>query len=386
MTDSGSNERSARLPQGATPRSEQATLGLTPTAGGRAPDAGPAGVAGAQGMLGDTGEHSAQWLLENLRAIRHSGTLALADGKGTTLLLLARGQVESSFKLGPYARLDAPEQRFHLHTHEPSVTPQLPPRFPTSQSPFLRALPRLAPPQRLTPGAIDLPDLLERLHESGFDGSLSYATERERSVALLVGGSVRAAVHEVGGVVHDRAEAMRALQKAGQARAKGLLELDALEPAVVLPLAALALGRSAPSDGAAFTGLEVFGAGFRFYKQGQPFLEVMAPTEGPTRRYALAEQAVERAPQLELPDEPPGWEDRRFALTLRGRDALNPMTALHMTFRSEHGPDGQRLLEALGKGDTLGRTADALGLELGDMRPWLERLERAGMLREVAGR
>ena len=48
-------------------------------------------------MLGDTGQHSAAWLLDNLRAIRHSGTLALSDGGGTTLLLLARGQVEASF-------------------------------------------------------------------------------------------------------------------------------------------------------------------------------------------------------------------------------------------------------------------------------------------------
>lgn len=386
MNETGGNGRSSQPRQTGPAQGEQATLGLTGPNASRSQDVSAGTGAGAQGMLGDTGEHSAEWLLENLRAIRHSGTLALADGSGTTLLLLARGQVEASFKLGPYARLDAPEQRFHLHTHEPSVTPQLPPRFPASKSPLLRALPRLAPPQRLTPGAIDLPDLLERLHEARFDGCLSYATERERSVALLVGGGVRAAVHEVGGALHDRAEAMRALQKAGQARAKGLLELDALEPAVVLPLAALALGRSAPADGPAFTGLEVFGSGFRYYKQGQPFLEVLATTEGPTRRYALPEQAVERAPQLELPDEPPGWEDRRFALTLRGRDALNPMTALHMSFRSEHGAEGQRLLEALGKGETLGRTADSLGLELGDMRPWLERLEGSGMLREVAVR
>lgn len=360
-------------------------------AGGRreatAPERPGHAPAGAQGMLGDTGQHSAAWLLDNLRAIRHSGTLALSDGGGTTLLLLARGQVEASFKLGPYTRLDAPDQRFHLHTHEPVLTPQLPARFPESKSPFLRALPRFAPPQRLTPGAIDLSDLLDRLHESRFYGSLSYSTERERSVALLVAGSVRAAVHEAAGALHDRAEAMRALQKAGQARAKGVLELDALEPAVVLPLAALALGQPAKADDQAFSGLEAHTGGYRFFKQGQPFLEVPGATDGPSdgsaRRYALAEQAVERAPQLELPAEPPGWEDRRFALTLRGRDALNPMTAIYMSFRTEHGEGGPRVLEALGKGETIGRTAEALGMELGELKPWLERLERAGTLREV---
>lgn len=340
-------------------------------------------TAGAQGMLGDTGEHSAEWLLENLRTVRQSGTLALTDSGGTTLLLLARGQVEASFRLDQYAQLDTPNQRFHLHTHEPTLTPRLPARFPASRAPLMRALPRLSPPQRLTPGAVDLADLLERLHEARFHGSLSYATERERSVALLVAGSVRAAVHEAAGTVHDRAEAMRALQKAGQARARGALELDALAPAVVLPLAALALARTAEADDRTFDGLEVWEGGYRFYRQGQPFLEVLGATEGPTRRYSLGEQAVERAPEIELPDEPPGWEDRRFTLTLRGRDALNPMTDRFMQFRAEHGELGRRVLTELGKGDTLGRTAKALELELGELKPLLERLERAGTLREV---
>lgn len=338
---------------------------------------------GAQGMLGDTGQHSAEWLLENLRTVRQSGTLALSDANGTSLLLLARGQVEASFRLGQYARLDTPNQRFHLHTHEPAATPQLPARFPDSRAALMQALPRLSPPQRLTPGAVDLADLLERLHEARFNGSLSYATEKERSVALLVGGSVRAAVHEASGAVHDRAEAMRALQKAGQARAKGALELDALAPAVVLPLAALALAQGAPADDPTFDGLEVWEGGYRYYRQGQPFLEVLGVPDGPTRRYALGEQVVERAPELELPNEPPGWEDRRFALTLRGRDALNPMTDRYMQFRSENGELGQRLLTELGKGDTLGLTARAVDLELGELKPLLERLERAGLLREL---
>lgn len=339
---------------------------------------------GAQGMLGDTGQHSAEWLLENLRAIRHSGTLSLTDANGTTLLLLARGQVEASYRLGPYARLDTPNQRFHLHTHEPTLTAQLPSRFPGSAAPLLRALPRIAPPQRLTPGAVDLADLLERLHEARFDGSVSYATDRERSVALLIGGVVRAAVHEAGGNVHDRAEAMRALQKASQARAKGVLELDALPPPVIVPLAALALARVGAETDPAFDGLELFEGGYRFYRQGQAFLEVPGRTEGPTRRYALGDLAAVAAPEVVLPDEPPGFEDRRFSLTLRGRDALNPMTDRFMQFRAEHGEPGQQALTALGKSDTLANTAERLGLSLGELKPLLERLEKEGMLRELS--
>lgn len=334
-------------------------------------------------LLGDTGDLPAEALLESLRGLRFTGTLALSDPTGALILLLAKGQVEASFRLGGYDGLGEPGQRFHLNPHEPTDLPRLPARDPLSASVLPRALPRLAPPERLRPGAVELPRLLDGLAASEFDGAIAYRERDGAALALLLKGSIRAAVHETDGDLHSHAEALRALQRAGQPQAGGTLELEPLDPALMTPVTALALERTVPPDAPAFSGLEVTPAGYRYWKAGQPFLLVPGETSGPQRRYALAEESVARAPEIALPSEPPGWEDQRFQLTLRGRDALDPMTELSMSLRAEHGRDGQRVLEALGSGDTLQRCATRLGLELGQLKPWLERFQAEGMLRRV---
>lgn len=340
----------------------------------------PATAAG-HALLGNTGDHGAEVLTDGLQSLRFSGTLALTDAAGTMLLLLAKGQVEASYKLGGYDRLESTGQHFHLNPHSPSDLPQLPPRDPNSGSELLRALPRLTPPERLPPGAVDLPRLLERLNDEAFNGTVGYRTPRDSSLALLAGGTIRAAVHESGGALHSRAEALRALQKAGQTNARGVLELESLDAALALPLTALALERTAPDDKAAFTGLELTPAGYTYWRHGQPFLTVTGAVSGPQRRYALAEEGMVRTPEIELPSEPPGWEEQRYHLTLRGRDALNPMMELNMEFRNDHGSGGERVLTVLGGGATLEHCARELGFELGEMKPWLERLEGSGMIR-----
>lgn len=341
-----------------------------------------AATAAGHALLGNTGDHGANGLIDGLNSLRFDGTLALSDTTGTMLLLLTKGQVEASYKLGSYDRLEGKGQRFHLNPHPPSNLPQLPARDPTSNSELLRALPRFTPPDRLPPGAVDLPRLLERLNDEAFNGTVAYRTQRDSSLALLAGGTIRAAVHESGGALHSRAEALRALQKAGQTNARGVLELEALDPALALPLTALALDRAAPEGGsAAFSGLEVTTAGYTYWHNGQPFLTVTGSVIGPERRYALAEAGMIRTPEIELPSEPPGWEEQRYHLTLRGRDALNPMMELNMEFRNEHGSTGEQVLTVLGGGATLEQCARELGFELGELKPWLERLEAGGMIR-----
>jgi len=336
----------------------------------------------SHGLLGSMGDIGAERFLDAVRTLRCSGTLVLRDDGGVLLLQLAKGQVEASFKLGTYGRLDASGQTFHLYPHEPADEPRLPARTPASRAPLLRALPRLTPAQRLPIGSADLPRLLEALHERAFDGVLSYVDDKETAVALLVEGTIRAAVHERGDQVHTRGEALRALQRAAREGRGGVLELEELDPFVARPLAALALGRMAASDPeATFSGLEVDAFGYRFFRNGQSFLRVLAEPVEPIGRYALDPAQAARAPELALPTEPPGWEERRFALTLRGQDALNPMTDLNMAFRTEHGRDGQRVLEVLGHGATLADAALDLGVELSELKPWLERLEAAGMIR-----
>jgi len=340
----------------------------------------------SQGLCGTTGNLGADALLEALRNLKCSGTLVLGDGKGSMILQLAKGQVEASFKLGAYARLDAADQAFHLNPHEPSELPELPARRLNSSSPLLRALPRLRPPATLPLGSTDLGSLLERLHDESFDGVLSYEGTDEVALALITGGSIKAAVHERAGRLSSRTEALRILQKRSSESGSGTLELESLGKPIAEALVALALDLVAP-DGAdpAFTGVEVDDKGFRFFRQGQPYLSVPGVPHGPIRRFALTGTQAAAAASLSLPTEPPGWEEQRYALTLRGRDALNPMTELNMEFRSHHGEQGQRVLDALGQGATLQETAAGLGLELVDLKPWLGKLEGSGMVRLQRG-
>ncbi len=331
-------------------------------------------------LLGSTGDMSAEALLDGLRNLRFTGTIALTDGAGTMLLLLAKGQVEATFKLGAYDDLSAVQQGFHLYPHEATDLPRLPARNPASASPILRALPRLTPPERLRPGAVHLGRLLDKLAAASFGGAISYHEPAGPAIALLVNGTIRAAVHEAGGRLNSHAEALRALQRSEQSKAKGTIELEALDAAVMMPITAFAIEQSAPAS-ASFSGLEVTATGYRYWKAGQPFLLVPGDTQGPQRRYALAEEATSHAPELALPAEPPGWEDQRYSLTLRGRDALDTMMELSMQFRAEFGREGQRILQTLGSGPTLEEAAATLGLELGKLKPWLERFEADGMLR-----
>lgn len=339
----------------------------------------------SQGLCGTTGTLGADALLEALRNLRCSGTLVLGDGKGSMILQLAKGQVEASFKLGAYTRLDATGQTFHLNPHEPSELPQLPARRLNSGSALLRAIPRLRPPAALPLGSTDLNSLLERLHDQSFDGVLSYEGADEIALALFTGGAIKAAVHERAGRLSSRTEALRILQKRSSENGSGTLELESLDRPVAEALVALALDLVV-RDGAdpSFTGVEVDDKGFRFFRQGQPYLSVPGLPHGPIRRYAHGTQAAATT-SLSLPTEPPGWEEQRYALTLRGRDALNPMTELNMEFRNHNGEQGQRVLDALGQGATLQQTAEGLGLELLELKPWLGKLEGSGMIRLQRG-
>ncbi|MEJ2287335.1 MAG: hypothetical protein P8Y02_01620 [Deinococcales bacterium] len=337
------------------------------------------------GLLGTTGALSGQDLLEGLRNLRASGTLALSGPGGAVLLQVARGQVEASYKLGHYDSLEAQGQGFHLHPHEPADAPRLPSRFPESASPLLRALPRFAPPKILPPALVDLRMLLERLRGTAFNGVLSFSAEQSSAAALFLQGRIGSAAAERAGHVHLGTDAMRVLQRAGLDPEGPELELDPLDPALVRSLLGMALGRSAPSaDPSTFNGLVLEAQGARFVRNGQPYLQVAGGAGGPTTRFALLEDDA-AMPDLHLPDEPPGWEQQRYALTLRGLDALYPMTELAMHFRTSFGRAGQRVLEALGRGLTLEQASEQLHLDLQELKPWLKRLEDEGLVRASVG-
>lgn len=336
-------------------------------------------------LLGNSGEQSAEFLLEAARSLKWSGTLALNDGKGSMFLQLTKGQVEASHKLGDYDSLGSLGQSFHLCPHEPAESPQLPARSPASESPLLRALPRTRLPFTLPTGVLDLQALLDQLHADDFNGVMAYVGDDEVAVAVVLDGGIRAAVHERAGRLSSRSEALRVLQKRSREKGDGRFELEAMDRAIIEPLAALALESTAPTASKTpFSGLEMDERGYRFIRQGQAILCVPSEPHGLARRYALPDSHTP-PPPLAFPKEPPGWEDRRYALTLRGKDALNPMTELNMEFRDHHGDLGQRVLDVLGRGLTLQESADRLALDLGELKPWLERFEGAGMIRVHRG-
>lgn len=339
----------------------------------------------SHGLLGRTGTLTGQDVLESLRALRCSGTLTFTAEGGSILLQLARGQVEASYKLGSYDALDRPEQSFHLYRHEPADVPHLPGRSPASVSPVLRALPRLAPPLRLPPGLVDLRALLDRLAEQAFSGALSRVRDGESLAIVFLDGHIGAAVYEHDGVVHERAAAMRALQRAGIDSSGPALELDRLDPSLVRSLLGLGQGRrsDAAADLAGFEGVVLDLDGVRFVRNGQAYLHVDAVGWSSTQRFAAADAEAKVLPNaFELPSEPPGWEDQRYSLTLRGQDALNPMTELSMAFDDGYGREGHQVLETLSHGHNVAQVADQLRLELQDIKKWLQRLESDGLVRE----
>jgi len=232
---------------------------------------------------------------------------------------------------------------------------------------------------------IELPALLDQLHADAFYGVLAYAAPDETAVAVVLAGEIRAAVHERNGRLSSRSEALRVLQKRSSESGPGRIELEKIDRSLIEPLTALALESTAKAAGdTPFSGLEVDERGYRFVRQGLAVLTVPSQPHGAARRYALHGSQL-TPPPLTFPKEPPGWEDRRYALTLRGKDALNPMTELNMEFREHHGDVGQRVLDVLGRGLTLQDSADRLTLDLGELKPWLERLEGAGLIREQRG-
>jgi predicted Rossmann fold nucleotide-binding protein DprA/Smf involved in DNA uptake len=115
-------------------------------------------------------------------------------------------------------------------------------------------------------------------------------------------------------------------------------------------------------------------------EHGVPALRVAYRAAEHLGRFAAAENLA-RLPALPLPEDPPDWETRTYHLTLRGRDALDPMTELSMRFAQDYGPSGKQILQALRRGLDVETTAAELGLELDQLAAWLRRLEEDGMVR-----
>lgn len=334
-------------------------------------------------MIGVSGSLEGRVLLEKLQDLKCTGTLTLRKTGGTMLLLLDKGQLRGTYKIGWYDALDAIDQDFRFDPHDPAETPTLASLRRTTLLPILRALPRFATPESLPCQHTDLRAHIAHLQTSGFTGALSCASDSESGVALFLRGRIVAASFGREGLRLERGDALRALYRFSLAQ-NPPLELDTHEPVLMRTLLGLALARPAPGEAAnEFHGVETTESGYAFYLDGEPYLHVASEPVGPLRRYATVPDDVP-LPEHHLPDDPPGWEERRYTLTLRGEDALNPMTQFAMHFGERYGESGRKILEALDRGLTIEQTAGELRLDLEELKPWLRRLEEEGLVR--AGR
>jgi hypothetical protein len=342
----------------------------------------------AAGLLGTSGRLTGQQVLAAVKTWLRDGSLVLAQReeeggviqvRGAALMALAGGEVTARHMLGRFAGLAATGLSLHAYPHPATEAPQLPAFAGGSAIGALRALPLLGPPQSLVPGATDLKSLLPRLRGAGWSGAIVGTHGDVEAVAVMTEGRVSVARADRGGVTLSRLDALRSLQRMAVDADSGALTLVPLEPRLAAALSGLALERTHAGDPAQLTGVIVAADGYAFVTRGEPYLTVATEPVDPPRAYPALE--VPTSPDLHLPDEPPGWETRRYVLTLRGRDALNPMTELWMRFRTAYGAPGQRLLEVLADGATIEHVAAALETDLDELGPWLKKLEEEGLVR-----
>jgi hypothetical protein len=330
-----------------------------------------------------------------------SGTLFLSKGERSTLLLIRQGKTQATDLGAPY-NLSAVGAQYSfwpqslnqagLNQSGPNRVgderPTVGARYPESQGP-LRALPALLEESLPDTSETDLRALFARLVRTRFSGALVLKHPTLQGLFLFQTGVLGAAIAEAPERIRQGSAALRSALQALQGDESGALTLHPLPGLLSSSLLGLALAdpraqqaeQSEPAAGIR-TGVLVGEAGYTFLKGGAAYLDLITTPTTPHGFFS----ACERPASLTLPSEPPGWEERRYALTLRGRDALNPMTELAMHFKGEFGPTGQRALEQFRKVLDTEAAAEALGLELGELRSYVERLEAEGFIRQLGAR
>lgn len=347
------------------------------------------------GFSGDVAGRPGRDIVSALGKLNLSGTLYL-EGKGSGLILIAEGKVCGEFGFSFPVSLKEACRRYYFQPHEDVSRPRLPSCSSNSPVAALRALPGMGLDTRLRAGFTDFRTLLLSFKRSGFSGVLKVHTEAEEGLALFYRGSLQAAAYGSENRVQTGDRALRSMyrqcsQEAGSPEAGSPetgppealcteLAFHRLEPTLVAALSGLALGKTlspgSTADGLkTFTGVEVAKKGYLFYLAGRNYLFVEAQTIGPPRLY----QAVADADDLALPSKPTGWEKRRYRLTLRGVDALNPMTDLYLNVGSRLGP----LLKLLERAVPVEQLAAGLEVDDEELRMLLEGLEEEGLIRAV---
>ena len=252
-----------------------------------------------------------------------------------------------------------------------STLTELTPRFPRS-TPFLsRFLPKSkATFWGLSASFCDLHAFLRHLHDISWYGYLHVALQdQEVHVLVYEGRAVAAASAQ-----HTGELALGDLLNLFEAGAPlGAYVLDRDIAHALSGVGSRAWKFNLTDD---FTGLHAGPNGASFYVSGSvvAVMPVTLPYEG-------AFPAPLRPQTLILPKSLAGWAHQNYALTLRGRDALNPITPTHQQFRNHYGTIGTSLLKALSEGLTPADYALRSDAVLHELEPLIAELVKAGHIK-----
>jgi hypothetical protein len=242
--------------------------------------------------------------------------------------------------------------------------------YPDSSLPLLSALPigeRVW--QGLHASFAELPKFAQHLDKTGFDGALLLP----EAVALVFEGKIVNACAQRGEEVLWGDAAL--LEFSRRYSAGTPLEGLVLERTVVHALSGLQdrPWRVNPTDG--FTGARVSGGYMIFLQDGNTLGRVHIGG-----RENGAYPAALRPKPLTLPRVIGAWASERYVLTLRGRDAVNPITDTYNRARAAHGKPALEVLTLLGRGKTPLEVAVALEKDAGNFEAMVEIFIREGLL------
>ena len=252
--------------------------------------------------------------------------------------------------------------------------PRLRPMFPGAAAFLARFLPASPPLQLgLSSRFCDLHTFLKYLHELSWYGYLHLAVGDVQAWALVYEGRVvsAAAVNATG---EQALGELLALYEQG-----ATLATYPLPPSYALILSGVGprSGKFEPSE---FTGVQAHPGGATFYLRGEAVASLPAPLP-----YEAAFPAPPHPQTLILPRSFAAWAHHSYALTLRGRDAGNPITGTYHEFRRQSPGVGAALLAALAQGQTPADYAMQTDTPLHDLEPALQELLNGGYLKEKEG-
>ena len=249
---------------------------------------------------------------------------------------------------------------------------ELRPMFPNAAPFMARFLPQSDPSHTgLSHHFCDLHGFLKFLHEQGWYGYL-HATlgDQQAFVLLFEGRTVTAAAASATGE-QALGELLSLYEQGAQLSAH---PLPAQLAHVLSGIGSRAWKFNLTED---FTGLHARPGGAIFYVKGE-----ITATMPATLPYEGAFPAPLRPQTLILPRSLAGWAHHHYALTLRGKDALNAITDMHQTFRAKHGQPGLAFMRALGEDLSPAEYAMRTDVALHDLEPMVQDFLTGGLIRE----